>query len=269
MKAAVMAAVADIKNVYEYAGALTSDQAKDLIARRQKETGTQEAQLAALGPGGAQAITASYSATDDPRTRLMLIHALSTIQDPQAVEALQAVLAGETSFSLQRAIVAAIGQQPGAESIQVLGEIAATSTDSRLQFAAAQALSGRPEALPVLTQLVQAGGNADVQKELIISIGAIGNQSAQGVLAGIAQGNSDVGIRETAIQELARGFGDGALGVFQQLLNDPNEAIRQNAVMAVSQVHNDQAVALLRRTATSDSSEQVRQRAQAFLAPPL
>jgi len=76
----------------------------------------------------------------------------------------------------------------------------------------------------------------------------------------------DIGIRQTAIQELARIFGAGALGVFQQLLNDPNEAIRENAVTAVAQVHSDQAVALLQRTAASDSSEQVRASAQAALS---
>jgi len=50
------------------------------------------------------------------------------------------------------------------------------------------------------------------------------------------------------------------------LLNDPNEAIRQNAVTAVAQVHTDGAVALLQRTAASDSSEQVRAKAQAALS---
>jgi HEAT repeat protein len=225
-----------------------------------------EDRLAGLGVGGAAAMAAAYNETDDVRGKLMLIHALGRIQDDAADGVLQSLLGGESTFSLQREIIAALGQRQDAGSTVILGQIAAGETDQQLRFAAAQALAGRVDALPVLTQLIQTETNPDVQKVMLLSVGAIHNAAAQGVLAGVAQGNMDIGIRQTAIQELARSFGVGALDVFQQLLNDPNEAIRQNAVTAVAQVHNDQAVALLQRTATSDSSAQVRAQAQAALS---
>ena len=269
LKASVQTALQDEKKLYGYAGALSWDDAKALIARRQQETKAFEDRLAGLGAGGAQAIAAGYTGTDDVRGKLMLIHALGRIQDGAADGVLQALLSGEGVFSLQREIIAALGQRQDAESTAILGQIAASQTDPRLRVAAAQALAGRPDALPMLTQLVETETNPNLQKEMLLSVGAIHNDAAQRVLAGVAQGSQDIGIRQTAIQELARVFGAGALGVFQQLLSDPNEAIRENAVLAVAQVHNAEAVALLQRTAASDTSEQVRQRAQAALPPTL
>jgi HEAT repeat protein len=266
LKASVAAALQDEKKLYGYAGALNWDDAKALIGKRQQETKALEDRLAGLGAGGAKAIAASYNETDDMHGKLMLIHALGSIQDQEADGVLQALLSGETSFSLQREIVAALGQRQDAGSLAILSQIATDQTDPKLRFAAVQSLAGQPDALPVLAQLIQKETNPDVQKQMLLAVGAIHNDAAQSVLAGIAQGSMDIGIRETAIQELARSFGAGAVSVFQQLLNDPNEAIRQNAVLAVAQVHSDGAVALLQRTAASDSSEQVRATAQAALS---
>ena len=267
LKTAVATALQDDQKLYGYAGALNWDDAKALIAKRQQETKALEDRLAGLGAGGAAAIAAGYTSTTDMHDKLMLIHALGAIQDDAADATLQSLLASESSFSLQREIVAALGQRQDSESVAILSQIAANQTDSQqLRFAAVQALSGQPSALPVLTQLVQTETNPDVQKQMLLAMGAANNSAAQTALAGVAEGTMDVGIRETAIQELARVYGAGALSVFQQLLNDPNEAIRANAVTAVAQVHTAGAVALLQQVASSDSSEQVRASAQAALS---
>ncbi|HVM61422.1 MAG TPA: HEAT repeat domain-containing protein [Verrucomicrobiae bacterium] len=255
-----------MKKLYAYAGALKWNDAKALVDRRKEQTKALETQLAGLGEGGAAAIAAAYKETDDAHAKLMFIHALGGIQDPAADTTLQAMLNGETTFSYQREIIMALGQRQDAESVAILGQVLANQTDSQLRFASVQALSGQPAALPVLTQLFQTETNPEVQKQMILAIGATHNDAAQSALAGIAEGSTDIAIRETAIQELARVFGGGALGVFSQLLDDPNEAIRANAVTAVAQVHNDGAVALLQHTASSDSSEQVRASAQAALS---
>jgi HEAT repeat protein len=266
-KASVVAALADMKKLYGYAGALSWDDAKALIAKRKQDTKAMEDRLAALGPGGAAAIAAAYNTTDDLHAKLMLIHALGMIQDDAADATLQSLLAGEAIFSLQHDIVAALGERQDPASVAILSQIAANQADpQQLRFAAVQSLSGQPSALPVLTQLVQTETNPEVQKQMLTAIGAAHNDAAQNALAGVAEGNTDIGIRQTAIQELARDFGAGALSVFQQLLNDPNEAIRENAVTAVAQVHSGGAVALLQQTAASDSSEQVRASAQAALS---
>ncbi len=265
-KAQVVATLDDVKKLYNYAGAMGWDDAKALIAKRQEATRDLEKRLAAMGQGGASAIAATYGEVDDVRGRMTLLHALGMIQDDQAGGLLQALLDSESSLSLQREIIDALSLRHDADTVALLAQIAASSTDPQLRFAAAQSLAGRADALPVLTQLIQTETSPDVQKEMIISVGAIHNDAAEQALTGVAQGNLDIGVRETAIQELARVFGASALGVFQQLLNDSNETIRQNVVTALAQVHNNQAVSLLQRAANSDSSAQVRAKAQAALS---
>jgi HEAT repeat protein len=265
-KATVAGVLADLNKQYGYAGALGWDEARALLARREQATRALLNQLAGLGPGGARAIGATYAETEDMRGKLLLIDALGKIQDGEAGEVLRALFGSESSFNLQREMVAALGQRQDAAAVEALGEIAASQTDARLRFAAAQALSGRPDALPVLAQLIQTESDPNVRKELIQSAGAIGNDAALRVVAGIAQGALDLDVRQTAIQVLGRNFGAGALNTFKQLLGDPDVAIRQNVLTALAAVHSDDAVSLLQKAAASDSSEQVREQARALLS---
>ena len=264
-KAGVAGALEDLNKQYGYAGALGWDEAKALIARREQATKALLDQLAALGPGGARAIGATYADTGDMRGKLLLIDALGKIQDGEAGGVLQLLLSSEGSFNLQREMVVALGQRQDAAAVETLGEIAASQTDARLRFAAAQALNGRADALPVLSQLIQTETDPNVRKELILSAGAIGNDAALQVVAGIAQSTTDIDVRQTAIQALGRNFGAGAFNALKQLLNDPNEVIRGNVLTALGGLHSDDAMSLLRQTAVSDSSAQVREKAQELL----
>ncbi len=264
-KARVASVLEDLNKQYGYAGALSWDEAKALIARREQATKALLDQLTALGPGGAKAIGATYAETDDMRGKMLLIDALGKIQDEEAGGVLQLLLGSEDSFNLQREMVVALGQRQDAAAVEALGVIAASQTDERLRFAAAQALNGRADALPVLSQLIQTEMDPNVRKELILSAGAIGNDAALQVVAGIAQGAADLDVRQTAIQALGRDFGAGAFNTLKQLLNDPDQAIRLNVLTALGGLHNDDAVALLQKAAASDSSALVREQAKALL----
>ncbi len=173
------------------------------------------------------------------RGKLLLIHSLGKIQDEQAGAVLQVLFGGEDPYSFQREIVMSLGQRQDAASLEVLRLILETQTDPQLRFAAAQALKGRADALSWITKLFQTESSLDVQKELIRSIGAVGNDAAKRVLADIAQGTGGVHLREAAIQELRRSFGAGALGVLEPLLNDPDPDVRQNAAAAVAGLRNN------------------------------
>jgi len=266
-KAQVVATLDDVKKLYNYAGAMGWDDAKALIAKRQEATKDLEKRLAAMGQGGASAIAATYGEVDDVRGRMTLLHALGMIQDDQAGGLLQALLDGESSLSLQREIIDALSLRHDADTVALLAQIAAEASDSRLRFAAVQGLAGREDGLSALQQLMQTETDPEVQKAIVLAVGGVHTDAAQRLLASIADApTTDTTIRKSAIQALARSFGAGALSVFQQLLNDPDQGIRENAVTAVAQIHNDQALALLQRTASSDASELVRQKAQAALA---
>jgi HEAT repeat protein len=266
LRARVASVLEDLKKQYGYAGALSWDEAKALIARRDQATKALLDQLAALGPGGARAIGDAYAQTDDMRAKMLLIDALGKIQDSEAGGILQALLSSESSFNLQREMIAALGQRQDAAAFEALGEIAASQTDPRLRFAVADALNGQADALPVLAQLIQTETDPNVQKELIRSAGAIGNDAALRLLADIAQSTGNIDIRESAIQGLGRSSGAEALGALKQLLADPNEVIRENVLTALANLHSDGAVSLLQQEAASDSSVQVREQAQALLS---
>ena len=256
----------ELKNLYGDVGTLSWDETKALVAKRRKATEDLVDRLAKLGPGGARAIADVFGEADSVRAKLLLVAALGRIGDEEAAAVLADLMGRDNSYSLRKEIVAALGQRQETASTAVLTGILQTQDDARLRAASVQALSGRADALPVLTERIRNDTSKDVVMESIRSIGLVGSDEARNVLAGIAQSTMDLAVRQTAIQELGRTFGAGALGVLEQLLSDPNEAIRQNAVTAVARVHSDQAVALLQRTATSDSSEQVRAKAQATLS---
>jgi HEAT repeat protein len=265
-RAEITAALTELKNLYGDVGTLSWDETKALVAKRRKASDDLVDRLAKLGPGGARAIADVFGEADSVRAKLLLVAALGRIGDEEAAAVLADLMGRDNSYSLRKEIVAALGQRQETASTAVLTGILQTQDDARLRAVSVQALSGRADALPVLTDRIRNDTSKDVVMASIRSVGLIGNDGARNVLTGIAQSTMDLAVRQTAIQELGRTFGAGALGVLEQLLNDPNEAIRENAVTAVARVHNDQAVALLQRTAASDSSAQVRAKAQATLS---
>ncbi len=266
----VAAVLEELKKQYGYAGALGWDDAKALIAKREKATKALEDRLAALGAGGAAAISSAYSLTSEMRDKLLLIHALGRINDNQAASALQGLLASETSYSLQREMVVALSRRTDNASTDALAammnQTLSTQSDSQLRFAVAQALGGRASALSTMSERIPLESSVDVQKELVRSVGAIGSEAAMRALAGFAQSSMDVSIREAAIQQMSRKFGEKALALLDRFLSDPNELIRQNTVMAVAQIKGGASTALLERVASSDASSVVRESAQTALA---
>jgi len=263
---AVSEALQELKSIYGSAGSLDWERARALIAQRQKTTQHLLERLAKLGPGGARAIATGCGQADSTREKLLLIHALGAINDPEASEQLQALLGKEASLSVRKEIVIALAQRKEVIAEQALAHILAEANEVTLRFAAAQALSGREGVLPVLVAQVQHESNPDVRQELVHAIGALGTASAQEALAGVARSSADLLVRQTAIQQLSRSFGESALTTLDGLLNDRDETIRRSAVKAVARVKADPATVLLQRTANSEVSSVVRDAALAALA---
>jgi len=264
-RAEVETVLAEQKKIYGDAGTLSWDETKALVAKRRKAGEDLVERLARLGPGGARAIASVYTAGGDTRTKLLLVAALGRIGDQEASAVLDGLMNADNSFSLRKEMVAALGKRQEPASAAVLTGILQSQEDPRLRAMSVQGLSGRAEALPVLSERIRTDASLDVRMESIRSVGLIGNQAARDALAGIAQGSMETPIRQTAIQELGRSFGESALGVFDSLLNDPNETIRQSTVKGIARVHTDGAVALLKRTASSDSSSAIRDQAKLSL----
>lgn len=267
MKAAVTTALGELKQIYDDVGELSWDDAKALIAKRKERVNDLINRLADLGPGGAQAIADVYTGHLPPREKLTLVAALAKINDSEAATVLADILNRETTFSVQKEVVAALGSRKEDTAETVLTGTLKTQTDSRLRFSAAQALSGRAGALDNLADTIRSDADQNVRLEAIRSVGLVGDAAAQSTLAGFASDSSaELILRQTAIKELGRSFGESALPTLTSLLADPNEAVRLSVVKTVARVKTDAATALLQRAATTDASETVRETAAAILA---
>jgi HEAT repeat protein len=163
-------------------------------------------------------------------------------------------------------MVVALAQRKEPAATQALGQVLNSSADPHVRFATAQALSGRAAALPTLAGRLNREPDPQVRKELLRSIGLVGNTAALAVLARAAQEQTDQAARQSAIQELSRSFGAQALGTLEQLLSDPDESIRTTTIKATQRVKTDAARALLQRVADTDASAVVRRVAAAALA---
>jgi HEAT repeat protein len=128
-------------------------------------------------------------------------------------------------------------------------------------------MAGRAGALDDLTRVAGSTDESlDVRQESIRSIGEIGTDAAREVLTQTATAPGDLALRKSAIQELGRTFGDAALPALEALLQDEDEAVRNNAVKAISRMDSPAATALLQSAASSDMSPTVRMQAEAALA---
>jgi HEAT repeat protein len=218
---------------------LTPDKASALNSQRAQAKLDLVQKLAALGPGGAQAISDSYKQSGVIRDRLILAEALGAIEDSNAVTVLQNLLAGETDFFHRQKLINSLAHRSESAAVNSLVGITTGNDPGGLKFAAVQGLSGRPGALATLDAIIENPGDMTVRLEAIRSVGRIGTDAARLTLAGIAQKTSlDTIIRQTAIQELRRSFGLSALDVLQKLTNDPDPAIRDTASQALAMLNH-------------------------------
>jgi HEAT repeat protein len=117
----------------------------------------------------------------------------------------------------------------------MLAEVAAGGPEAGLQFAAVQGLSGRAAGLATLDTVIQSAGNQAVRLEAIHSVGLFKTDAAQNVLISLAQNASlEPLVRQTAIEQLRRSFGQGAVSALERLQSDPSPWVRDSASKALA-----------------------------------
>ncbi len=237
---AMKAMVADIlekhRDLYGYAGMLDYDDAKALIEKRRKTSAEYVRRLAKLGSGGSRAISGMYDEAGATHQKMLLIDALGQIEDEEAVPTLETLFKEEDGFSMRKEIIGSLAERPEAEAGDAIADILDNEEKSRLRFNSVQALSGREGSLDTLADHLRNDPNRDVRLESINAVARVGSDAARNVLAEVAHGDTDVRVRQTAIQELARSFGDAALADLQILMEDPNKTIRKNAARAMQRI---------------------------------
>ncbi len=264
---AVASLIESHRLVFNYAGELDYAAAKALIDQRKAQVEDTVRQLAALGPGGARAMLDVYGRSDTAiRERLLLIEALAQINDPLASTVLAGLYAEETSYSLHREIIGALGQRKDVDTDATITSIMDASDDKRIRAAAVQAMSGRESMIPALSSVLKSPAESlDVRQESIRSLGLVKNEPALEVLVDTASSAGNAALQKTAIQEMARSYGVAALPALTTLSNDPDEAIRYSAVKALSRLPSESSTALLKTISEEDPSAAIRQHAERYL----
>jgi len=265
----VQKTVGRIKGIYGYAGVLDYDQAKSLVQEREKQLQALIDELAAMGAGGARAMYEAFPTLTGTRERQAMIKALALIDDPEASSVLGAWYE-DTSvpFSLKRDILGALGRRGDEAAYEALSSIVMEESDVHLLGATMQALSSQGEAASLLSGVAQSDSqDLDVRREAVHSLGLVNSEEGLNALQAVATSEEDLRLRESAIQEMARSYGNAALPSLESLLSDPSEAIRANSVRAIGRVKTEEGTALLTRTAENHPDEGVRTRAQALLKP--
>jgi len=265
MKERVVRSVGELRKLYGFAGALSFEEGKALVNRRKEVRQRLLDELSALGAGGARVMGDFYPESRDIRDKILLIEALGQVDDPNAANVLGELLDGGEEFSVQREIVAALGNRSEEAAERALSGLL-DSSDYRMGMAAAQGLSGRPGAVDLLSRTVLSEEAAlEVRKEAVRSLGLVENEAALEALATLALSEVDLGVRQTAIQELGRSYGEEALDTLEAVLSDPDEKIRKNVLKAVARVPSERATAMLKQVAVDDESEIIREWADGYL----
>ncbi len=259
--------LAKFGEIFSYAGEMDYEQAKALIADRKAKVDEIVKALAALGPGGARAMSEAYAEEGSgTQQQLAMIEALGLIEDEEASDVLGTLYAGDDRYSLQREVLGSLARRTDAESEAVLTGILASEDDKRLRAGAASALGGRATAVPALASLVASSQeDSEVKQEAVHAIGRAGTEEAKTVLTETASAEGNTLLRKTAIQELARSYGSAAVPQLEPMLKDPDEAVRQSAIRALGRIGTPEAFALIQNVATSDASSIIRAHAEATL----
>jgi len=257
----------ELRELYGYAGALDTEAARALIAKRRAATDVLVRRLVAYGAAGVNPTIDAYASAETGREKLLLIEALGANPSTAAAEGLSGLLAGESAFSYRRAMVEALGESLAPNADGILAGIATTADDPRTRTAAIKSLAAGPDATAALMARVDADPDVDVRIAALTRLSELGGDGAEAALGRVAgQPEAGTRVRAAAIVGLARAFPGGAVEVLTPLVGDEQPAVRAAVVTALERVRSEAAAALLRDIAARDSEASVRARAEQALA---
>jgi HEAT repeat protein len=182
-------------------------------------------------------ITRVFAEDDRPRA------GSSVVVDPAVTDALLAALREDSDAGVRREAVHALGSLNASARIgAIIGELEGPRhrEDSTVRVAMVEVLGNLrdPQAGPVLTTLMR-DGDDDVAASAIRSVGLIGYQPAAESLRNLFGSTPDDDVRELALQSLALLRAPESQTMFETLLDDDEESIRELAAEGLARLDYD------------------------------
>lgn len=138
-----------------------------------------------------------------------------------------------------------------------------TNPQGAIQREAAWALGliGDPKAIDALAEVLSGQNRLELTEAVYQALGGFNDEKAVRVLAE-AMPKVTPDLRATIVSSLGRTRHPAAVQPLSEVLRDPGELVRVEAVNALASVGGDAAIVALEQAATTDSSETVRKQAE-------
>jgi len=227
----------EFRDLFQDAGSLDYDKAKELVEKRKNRSTAMATEMAAMGEAAVPSILDAYQNATSGKEKLLLIDALVKNNNPAAVNALETIVNEEKNFSYRETAAQAIANLSGDEAEYAVANMLSEQADSRLKVIAVQALAKYPNSLPLLIENISDGDDKAVQLEAVRSVGLIHNAESMSALQHIIAEHSNLDVRKQAIMELARSFGSEASETLNQLAANSDSEISASAKRALNLIH--------------------------------
>ncbi len=238
---------------------------ENFLERRRKEEELLE-RVRAMGPLAVDALSDMLLGLDHRQYRLFLGKALAGIEGPDALAAVGNILGQVKDVSLQTTMVRYLPQT--AEAADLVGAAFQGEEDANLRTLLMREYAQRlgddlSRGGDMFRDTAQNDPDPNVRAEAVTILGKRGDPADQQLLEGIITSESNLAIRQRAIDSYGATAKEAGLPFLESILRDPDSSrnVRASAVLAIGKAGGDQALATLDVVAQTDPDPEIRRRA--------
>ena len=221
-------------------------------------------QLRGMGPLAVDALKEMLIELNNRHQQIFLGKALAGIDGPEASAAVVEVLTSVKDMSIQLSVTRSLPETP--DSAALLTTAFSSEADANLRSMLMREYNRRLESTDPGELFRQAALDPDqrVRAEAVSILGRRRRPEDAPLLEDIIRKEEDPNIRKRAIVSYAQTGGSTSLGYLQNLARDPTSAadVRASAVLGISLVGGQEAIAILEQVATTDADPNVKTRAE-------
>ncbi len=200
----------------------------------------------------------------EPQARRSAVHQLAEFDRPNMVDELMKIYSNDANAEVKRAVLHALGETKSSGAQGRLLDLARKESNPDLRKRAIHVLAERGEAvLPELINLYDSESAPEVRRSILQSLSEMKGTKVEDKLFAVAAGDADLDMRRRAIRLLGERAGKRSLDFLSATVQsaDGNTEVQIQAVRAISERKEEEAVPLLIKIARTHSNQLVRKQA--------